>query len=255
VQDPWHEAVVPLRTHAWLVQPTAVPHDPPGLQVWTAALPEHCVAPGAQDPVHTPPEHAAALQSTGEPQVPVPLHVSTPFPLHRVDPGAHDPVHAPPTHAVFPQGEDAPHVPVELQVETPLTDPPSAPVAHSVAPGEHTPAHEAVPTGPTHAWLVQAAAVPQAPAAVHVWREALPEHCVWPGAQEPPHDAVPATTRHVVFAQADGAVQAPAPVHVDTALIEPPSAPGAHSLVPGVHTPWQLASVLPASGLLSVTQA
>ena len=120
-------------------------------QVCTAALPEHCVAPGVHDPVHAPPEHAALLQATGEPQAPVPLHVSTPLPLHIVDPGAHDPVHDPPTHAVLTQVEGAPQAPVVLHVDTPLTEPPSAPVAHSVAPGEHVPWHDAVPTGPPHA--------------------------------------------------------------------------------------------------------
>jgi hypothetical protein len=82
VQEPWHEAVLPLTTHAWLEQLTAVPQVPLPPHVWTAALPEHCVAPGAQDPAHTPPEHAELLQATGDPQVPVELHVSTPFPLH-----------------------------------------------------------------------------------------------------------------------------------------------------------------------------
>jgi hypothetical protein len=164
-------------------------------------------------------------------------------------------VQAPPTHAVVTQVDGAPQVPVELHVDTPLTEPPSAPVAHSVAPGEHTPWHEAVPTDPTHAWFVQTVAVPQVPAGVHVSREALPEHCVWPGAQTPPHDAVPAATRHVALMQAEGVLQAPAAVHVDTALLEPPSALGAHSLVPGVHTPSQSASGPPASAPLSVTQA
>jgi hypothetical protein len=48
-----------------------------------------------------------------------------------------------------------------------------------------------VPTGPTHAWFVQACAVPQVPFAVQVSNAPLPEHCVWPGAQTPPHDAAP----------------------------------------------------------------
>jgi hypothetical protein len=119
--------------------------------VCTAALPEHCDVPGVQDPEHTPLAHAELLQATGDPQAPVPLQVSTPLPLHCVDPGEHDPVQAPPTHAVFTQVDGAPHAPVGLQVDTPLSDPPSAPDAHSVAPGEHTPWHEAVPTGPPHA--------------------------------------------------------------------------------------------------------
>lgn len=150
------------------MQLTAAPHMPVPSQVCTAALPEHCVAPGVHDPVQEPPEHAALLQATGAPHAPVPLHVSTPLPLHIVAPGEHDPVHEPPTHAVFTQVDGAPHVPVELHVDTPLTLPPSAPVPHSVAPGEQTPWQEAVPTGPTHAWFVQGAAVPHVPDAVHV---------------------------------------------------------------------------------------
>jgi hypothetical protein len=172
VQLPWHEAVVVLTTtHAWLLQLTAVPQLPPALQVCTAALPEHCVEPGEQVPVHTPPEHAALPQSTGVPQVPVPLHVSTPLllvPPHRVEPGAHDPVQEPPTHAVLTQVEGAPQAPLLLQMATALSEPPSAPVAHSVAPGEQTPWQEAEPAEPTHAWSVQGAAIPQVPAAVHV---------------------------------------------------------------------------------------
>ena len=127
---------------------------PPLLQVCTAEFPEHCEVPGVQDPVHTPPEHAELTQGTADPQVPVPLQVSTPLLLlgsHRVAPGVQDPVQAPPTHALFGHVAGVPHVPEVLHVDTPLTEPPSAPVAHSVAPGVHTPWHEAVPTGPTHA--------------------------------------------------------------------------------------------------------
>ncbi len=120
-------------------------------QVCTAELPEHCEVPGVQDPEQTPAAQAELVQAIAELQAPVPLHVSTPLPLHRVAPGAHDPVHAPPTHAVFTHVDGAPQVPVPLHVATPLSDPPSAPDAHSVAPGEHTPWHEAVPTGPPHA--------------------------------------------------------------------------------------------------------
>jgi hypothetical protein len=67
VQVPWHDAVVPLTTHAWLVHETAAPHVPPALQVWTAALPEHCVAPGVHEPVHAPLTQADAVQATGDP--------------------------------------------------------------------------------------------------------------------------------------------------------------------------------------------
>jgi hypothetical protein len=211
------------------------------LQVCTAAFPEHCVAPGVQDPVHTPAEHTELLQATGDPHMPVALHVSTLFAAvieHRVAPGEHDPVQAPPTHAELTHVDGAPQFPVESHVETPLTEPPSAPVAHSVAPGEHTPWQEAVPTGPTHAWLVHAAAVPHAPAAVQVCSAALPEHCVCPGAQTPPHDAVCPTTRHVVFVQVEGVPHIPVALQVATALSDAPPASVAHSVAPGEHTPW-----------------
>jgi hypothetical protein len=155
-------------------------------------------------------------------------------------------VQEPPTHAVLTQVEGAPQAPLLLQMDTALSEPPSAPVAHSVAPGEHTPWHEADPTGPPHAWSVQGAAVPQVPSAAHVWRAEVPEHFVWPGAQTPPQDAVPFDTRHVVFEQVEGVPQAPPAVHVDTALSEAPPVPVAHSVVFGVHTPWHWAA-LPAS--------
>jgi hypothetical protein len=112
VQTPWHDAVMPLTTHAWFVQLTAVPHMPLLPQVCTAAFPEHCVAPGVHDPVHTPPEHTELVHATGDPQVPVALQVSTLFAAvveHRVAPGLHDPVHAPPTHAWFEHGCGVPH--------------------------------------------------------------------------------------------------------------------------------------------------
>jgi hypothetical protein len=67
VQVPWHDAVVPFATHAWLVHGTAVPHVPPEEQVWTAALPEHCEVPAAQEPVHAPLMHVAAPQATAAP--------------------------------------------------------------------------------------------------------------------------------------------------------------------------------------------
>jgi len=48
---------------------------------------------------------------------------------------------------------------------------------------------------------------------------------------------------HVVFEQLEGGPHVPVAVHVDTALMEPPSAPDAHSVAPGAHTPWQLPEV------------
>lgn len=83
------------------------------------------------------------------------------------------------------------------------------------------------------------AAVPQVPAAVHVWRAELPEHCVCPGAQTPPHDAVVPDARHVVFEQVEGGPHVPDVVHVDTPLRELPLPSVAHSVAPGAHTPWQ----------------
>jgi len=206
--------------------------------VCTAALPEHCVAPGAQDPVHWPPEQAALPHATGFPHAPVLLQVSTPLLLHCVDPGEHDPVHAPPTHAVFTHVEAGPQEPVVLHVDTPLTEPPSDPVAHSVAPGVQTPWHEAVPTGPAHAWFVHEAAVPQVPVAVHVWKAELPEHWVCPGAQTPPQDAVVPDARHVVFEQVEGGPHVPDVVHIETPLSELPLPSVAHAVVPGAQTPW-----------------
>ena len=116
---PVQDAVLPLATHAWLVHGMAVPQVPP-VHCCTAALPEHCDDPGEQVPVHPPPEQVALPQSTGAPQVPVELHVSTPLllvPPHCVEPGAQEPVHEPPTHAVATHVVGAPQVPVELQIE------------------------------------------------------------------------------------------------------------------------------------------
>ena len=85
------------------VHAAAVPHCPLELHVWTAS-PEHCVAPGAQIPVHAPETHADAVQVTGAPYCPLALHVSTPLPEHVVPPGAHTPVQAPETQVWFEQG-------------------------------------------------------------------------------------------------------------------------------------------------------
>jgi hypothetical protein len=241
VQFPVHMAEVELvATHAWLVQGTAAPQLP-AVQVCSAALPEHCVEPAAHVPVQTPPEQVAAPHGTADPQVPVPLHVSTPLPLQRTDPGTQLPVHDPPTQAELVQITGAPQAPLALHVATPLTEPPSDPTAHSVELGEHTPLHVAVPTGPTQAWLVQAAAVPQVPFAVHVCSAALPEHCVWPGAHTPPHEALPPDAIHVVLLHVEGVPQVPVALQVATPLTEPPSDPTAHSVEPGAHTPVQAA--------------
>ena len=68
---------------------------------------------------------------------------------------------------------EAPHVPVLLQVCTVLPE-------HWRAPGAQTPVH----APPTHAELMQEAAVPHCPAALQV-STPLAEHCVVPGMQTP----------------------------------------------------------------------
>jgi hypothetical protein len=67
-------------------------------------LPEHCVWPGAQ----TPPHDAVT-------------------PVTR--------------HVMFEHVEGGPQVPAVVHVDTPLSETPLPSVAHSVAPGEHTPWH------------------------------------------------------------------------------------------------------------------
>jgi hypothetical protein len=91
-------------------------------------LPEHCVWPGAQ----TPPQDA------------VPLLIR---------------------HVVFEQVEGVPQAPEAEHVDTALRGLPPESIAHSVAPGVHTPAHSAaVPASSlivTQAWLAHAIGVPQ----------------------------------------------------------------------------------------------
>jgi hypothetical protein len=72
-----------------------------------------------------------------------------------------------------------------------------------------------VHTPVTHVELVQATAVPQAPAAVHVWTP-LPEHCTAPGVQTP----VQAPLTHAWLLHATAVPQAPAAVQVSTPLPE-----------------------------------
>jgi hypothetical protein len=162
---------------------------------------------------------------------------------HFVAPGVHCPVHAPPTHAWLLHADGVPQLPAALQVDTALSEPPSAPVAHSVEFGAQTPWHDAVPEGPPHAWLAHVVAVPHVPVAVQVWIEELPAHCVCPGAHTPVQDAVPLVTRHVEFEQVEGVPHVPDEEHVATALRGPPSAPVAHSVAPGeqlpVHAAWR----------------
>jgi hypothetical protein len=191
---PVHAALGDDPVHAWAPQLVAAPQVPDAVQVWIEALPEHCVCPGAQLP-----EHAA-----------VPL---------------------PATQVWFTQATGAPQVPDEVQVDRPLSEPPSVPVAHSVAPGEHTPLHEAPVDPITHAWLVQGVAPPQLPP-VHVWIDELPAHWVAPFAHVPWHDAEPVPMTQVAEPQETAVPQAPVLSQVWTPLPE-------HCVAPGAHTPWQ----------------
>ena len=92
--------------HVWLTQATGVSHVPLDEHVWVAPVPEHCVDPGEQDPVHdadAPPSapgvHVELVHGTAVPQLPEESHVSTPLPEHCVWPGAHAPTHCSFTHA------------------------------------------------------------------------------------------------------------------------------------------------------------
>ena len=62
-------------------------------------LPEHCVVPGTQTPVHAPATQAAFEQGWAVLHVPVRSQVCTASPEQRVAPGVHTPVQAPDTHA------------------------------------------------------------------------------------------------------------------------------------------------------------
>ena len=53
-------------------------------------LPEHCVAPGAQTPVHAPLTQAWLVQATAGPRCRSASQVCTPLPEHCVAPGVHD---------------------------------------------------------------------------------------------------------------------------------------------------------------------
>ncbi len=68
---------------------------------------------------------------------------------------------------------------------------------HCAAPGVQDPMHAPL----THAWFVQAAALPHVPLVPHVWRP-LPRHCVVPGTQTPTH---PPST-HAEFEHDTGAL-------------------------------------------------
>lgn len=129
---------------------------------------------------HTPPEQDAAafftvvVHATGDPYVPLDVHVSTLDPEHVVCVGAHWPVHTPLTQVWFTHAVPFCHVPVLSHVCG------CVPELHCSAPGVHTP----VQLPPTHAWLVHAVAFCHVPLVLHVcgcW----PLHCVCVGAHTP----------------------------------------------------------------------
>jgi hypothetical protein len=55
-------------------------HAPAALQVWVV-LPEHCVWPGAQEPVHAPPTQVWFEHAVAPPKVPFDWHVWTLLPV------------------------------------------------------------------------------------------------------------------------------------------------------------------------------
>ncbi len=138
------------------MQGTGLPHVPPEHDC--RALPEHCVAPGLQEPaqyangplpasdvVHTP-----LVQFDAVPQVPVALQVCTPLPMHCVEPGEQSPEHTPDRQTWLLHGVALPHCPPEVHVWTP-------PLAeHWVLPGAQIP----VQPPDTQAWLPQSCAAP-----------------------------------------------------------------------------------------------
>ena len=156
-------------------------------------MPEHCVWPGAQ----TPPQDAVW---------PVTRHVEL--------------VHV----------EGVPQAPVAEHVATALIGWLLTSVAHSVAPGLHTPWHEAEVVVATHAALGQVTGAPSIPLESHVWMAELPEQYVCPGLHVPWHDAVPPLATHAEFAHATAAPQFPFVSQVSTPW-------AAHCVAPGTHCP------------------
>jgi hypothetical protein len=110
---------------------------------------------------------------------------------------------------------------IELQLPIALQVWRDVSLEHWVAPGVHDPVH--LPF--EHAWLLQAAGIPQVPVESHVCTP-LPEHWVAPGVHDPEH--APAT--HAAPEQATVAPQWPVPSQVCT---PPPE----HCVEPGLHTP------------------
>ena len=87
--------------------------------------------------------------------------------------------------------------------------------------------HEPTQAPATHAWPVQAVAVPHCPDALHDWTP-LPEHCVVPGTQVPMQ--APAT--HAWLVHAAGLPHAPVGPQVSTPLPTHWVAPGTHAVQP-----------------------
>lgn len=145
MQTPVH---APL-THAWFTQLVAWPHVPAAEQVWNplptappSAPIAHCVSSGAQTPVHAPLTHAWFTQLVGVPQVPATHDCVVAVPEHCTAPVVQEPEQAPMTHVEFAQTTAGPQMPSGKHVATPLpaSTPPSAVLAHRVAPGVHPPA-------------------------------------------------------------------------------------------------------------------
>jgi hypothetical protein len=91
------------------------PHCPFDWHVCTP-LPEHCLAPDTQTPVHEPLTHVELEQATAVPHAPLALQVWTPLPEHWTAPGVHTPVQAPLTHAWFEHAVPFCQVPEDEQV-------------------------------------------------------------------------------------------------------------------------------------------
>jgi hypothetical protein len=113
---------------------------------------------GVQVPVHAPETQAWLVQVTGELQVPLLAHVSTPLPAHVTAPGVQTPVHAPETHALLKHAWGLPQVPPFEHVSTPL-------FAHCLAFGEHAAQAPLRHTGVAPVQLVDG---PHWPVASHV---------------------------------------------------------------------------------------
>jgi hypothetical protein len=196
------------------------------LQVSTPLF-EHVLALGAHEPTHTPvtqvwPEHA-----TAPPYWPSDPQVWTPLPEHFAVPGMQTPPQAPLTQAYW-HPVAAPHAPVESQIWTPFAKPPSPTAPHCVLPGAQTPWHDAVVPVVTHAWLLQATALPHWPAEQD-WTE-LPEHWDVPAVQVPVH----CPAEHAPLAHGRVVPQLPLASHVCTPV-------PMHWTAPGVHAPPQAA--------------